>query len=142
MRLWSLSPAYLDSKGLGACWREGLLGMAVLRGETKGYRNHPQISRFPRLYYLNEYLHWIVDEADRRGYKYDRRKLHGNRRGKLKMKVTAGQLDYEMAHLLKKLKVRDPMRYSAIDHTVDVVIPHPMFVVKDGPVELWERIRA
>jgi hypothetical protein len=25
MRLWSIHPKYLDSKGLVACWREGLL---------------------------------------------------------------------------------------------------------------------
>ncbi len=46
MRLWSLHPAYLDSKGLVALWREGLLAKAVLNGQTKGYKNHPQLERF------------------------------------------------------------------------------------------------
>jgi hypothetical protein len=46
MRLWSLHPAYLDSKGLVALWREGLLAKAVLKGQTKGYKNHPQLERF------------------------------------------------------------------------------------------------
>ena len=32
MRLWSLSPRYLDVKGLVAVWREGLLADAVLLG--------------------------------------------------------------------------------------------------------------
>ncbi len=35
MRLWSLHPKYLDSKGLVALWREGLLARAVLKGETE-----------------------------------------------------------------------------------------------------------
>ena len=46
MRLWSIHPKYLDSKGLIACWREGLLAQKVLLGETKGYKNHPQLDRF------------------------------------------------------------------------------------------------
>lgn len=46
MRLWSLHPGYLDAKGLVALWREALLAQAVLAGETKGYRNHPQLERF------------------------------------------------------------------------------------------------
>ena len=46
MRLWSLHPKYLDSKGLVAVWREGLLALEVLKGNTKGYRSHPQLTRF------------------------------------------------------------------------------------------------
>jgi hypothetical protein len=41
MRLWSLHPKYLDSKGLVALWREALLAKAVLNEKTKGYKNHP-----------------------------------------------------------------------------------------------------
>ena len=46
MRLWSLHPKYMDSKGLVALWREGLLARAVLKGQTNGYINHPQLIRF------------------------------------------------------------------------------------------------
>ncbi|NQT07749.1 hypothetical protein HQ586_01600 [Candidatus Bathyarchaeota archaeon] len=46
MRLWSIHPAYLDWKGLGANWREALLAQAVVQGKTKGWRNHPQLNRF------------------------------------------------------------------------------------------------
>jgi len=45
MRIWSLHPKYLDRLGLLACWRETLLAQKVLRGKTKGYRNHPQLLR-------------------------------------------------------------------------------------------------
>src|SRR5262245_2860442 len=46
MRLWSLHPSLLDRMGLVALWREALLAQAVLLGQTKGYRNHPQLDRF------------------------------------------------------------------------------------------------
>ena len=39
-------PKYLDTKGLVALWREALLAQKVLRGLTKGYRHHPQLTRF------------------------------------------------------------------------------------------------
>ena len=48
MRLWSVHPKYLDSKGLVALWREALLAKQVLEGGTKGYRNHPQLDRFKK----------------------------------------------------------------------------------------------
>ncbi len=64
MRLWTLHPRYLDSQGLVALWRESLLARAVLRGQTRGYRHHPQLARFlahptPR-YAINAYLAAIV----------------------------------------------------------------------------------
>ena len=46
MRLWTLHPRYLDSKGLVAAWREALLAQKVLYGGTRGYRSHPQLFRF------------------------------------------------------------------------------------------------
>ena len=46
MRLWSLHPKYLDPQGLVALWREALLAQAVLRGDTRGYKAHPQLDRF------------------------------------------------------------------------------------------------
>ena len=43
MRLWTVHPKYLDVRGLGALWREALLARAVLRGQTRGYKRHPQL---------------------------------------------------------------------------------------------------
>ncbi|HKX52383.1 MAG TPA: pyrimidine dimer DNA glycosylase/endonuclease V [Nitrosospira sp.] len=37
MRLWTLHPRYLDTKGLVAAWREALLAQKVLSGLTSGY---------------------------------------------------------------------------------------------------------
>ena len=38
MRLWSIHPKYLGTKGLVALWREALLAQKVLQGNTKGYK--------------------------------------------------------------------------------------------------------
>ena len=70
MRLWSLHPRYLDAMGLVAVWREGLLARAVLQGQTRGYRSHPQLARFRGcrrpLAALDTYLAAVCDEAQRR----------------------------------------------------------------------------
>ncbi|MBT8374261.1 MAG: pyrimidine dimer DNA glycosylase/endonuclease V, partial [Deltaproteobacteria bacterium] len=73
VRLWSLHPKYLDSQGLVAQWREGLLAKKVLEGKTVGYKNHPQLERFkkdkdPKMK-INLFLHYICDEALGRGFK-------------------------------------------------------------------------
>ena len=46
MRLWSLHPRHLGRQGLVASWREALLTYRILIGETRGYRNQPQLKRF------------------------------------------------------------------------------------------------
>lgn len=46
MRLWTIHPKYLDTRGLTALWREALLARKVLKGLTIGYRHHPQLERF------------------------------------------------------------------------------------------------
>lgn len=140
MRLWSIHPVYLDSKGLVALWREGLLAQKVLLGRTKGYRNHPQLIRFRRsrnpVGTVASYLRIVVDEADRRGYKFDRSKISKKRyRGTID--VTNGQLDYEFNHLLKKLKSRAPELYIQ-NQTVREIEAHPLLHVVNGGVEEWE----
>ena len=71
MRLWSLHPKYLDPQGLVALWREKLLAQAGLHGQTRGYRNHPQLDRFKNhsapLAAISLYLTAIHAEAEVRG---------------------------------------------------------------------------
>lgn len=144
MRLWSIDPTYLDAKGLVALWREGLLAKNVLEGKTKGYKNHPQLQRFKEssdpIYYINEYLHFVADEADKRGYSFNRSKLISSTNiTSVKIKVTNGQIDYEFKHLLKKLKVRDLDQFSKIQKTKKIQI-HPLFKKVRGDIEDWEVI--
>jgi hypothetical protein len=142
MRLWSIHPSHLDSKGLVALWREGLLAKHVLEGKTKGYKNHPQLERFKSakhpVHAIHTYLAAVADEATKRGYSFDATKI--NPRAKApKMRVTHGQMAYETAHLKKKLAVRDPKRRAALLKAPRVKA-HPLFKIVPGTVAPWEKI--
>lgn len=141
MRIWTLHPQYLDPQGLVALWRESLLARAVLRGETKGYRHHPQLQRFqqqaaPRSA-INCYLAGILTEAQARGYSFDASKV-GPIRARARISATQGQLQYEWQHLLQKLRVRSPAQYQRHRAVTDP-LPHPMFRIVAGPIASWER---
>jgi hypothetical protein len=142
MRLWSLHPSYLDSKGLVALWREGLLALAVLEGRTRGYRHHPQLTRFrgekSPADTMKRYLWFVYLESISRGYHFDPAKI-GNRKKCSALHVTTGQLRFELEHLKKKLQKRDPARHATIDQ-VKLPKPHPLFVRVAGPVEPWEKV--
>ena len=142
MRLWSISPSYLDPVGLVAVWREGLLAQKVLQGLTKGYRNHPQLIRFrqspnPTLY-VGTYLYHIYLEALNRRYTFDHRKINAYDLGLEKLPIREGQLTYEFNHLLKKLKRRNLEDYRRL-RGVSVILPHPIFKTIPGDVEDWEK---
>ncbi len=142
MRLWSIHPDYLDTRGLVALWREGLLAQNVLLGKTRGYKNHPQLNRFMNardpVAAIASYLTSVADEADRRGYHFNRRKIL-NKRMKGKMLVTSGQVKYEFDHLLRKLRKRRPDLYRQLK-TVNRIKVHPLFGKVTGNVEDWEKI--
>jgi hypothetical protein len=141
MRLWSLHPKYLDARGLVALWREGLLAQAVLRGRTRGYRQHPQLTRFKRhprpLAALSSYLQGVYCEAERRGYAFDRSKLRAVKK-KLVIPVSSGQMRHEWRHLMRKLKRRSPPLYRSCSR-LGRPRAHPLFRVRPGPVEPWEK---
>ncbi|WP_314604193.1 pyrimidine dimer DNA glycosylase/endonuclease V [Rothia mucilaginosa] len=142
MRIWSLHPSLLDRRALVACWRETLLAQKVLRGLTRGYTNHPQLIRFrahPQpLEAVAAYLSGLADEADARGYSFNRALIgagedstNENSAGKngtsnngtgkncadkaedpyasvARIPVSLGQLEYELAFLRHKVAGRDP----------------------------------
>ena len=143
MRLWTLHPRYLDARGLVALWREALLAQEVLRGNTKGYQHHPQLARFRTARdpsaAIASYLRGVFEEAQRRGYAFDARKIPRLRRSRA-MKETRGQLLYEWKHLQEKLKVRDLARYKEC-RSLKVPAPHPLFRIVAGDVQPWERVR-
>ena len=142
MRLWSLHPKYLDSKGLVALWREGLLAKAVLEGKTKGYKNHPQLERFKShskpVKAINNYLYCVVLEAEERGYNFDKTKVKSFKLEE-NILVTDKQVKYEFNHLLKKLKKRDKDKHKEISN-LKKIEPHPIIKIKAGPVEKWEKV--
>ena len=141
MRLWSLHPRYLDPQGLVALWREALLAKAVLRGETRGYTQHPQLQRFkehpfPRSA-INSYLASVHAEATSRGYSFDKTKI-GSIRSLQIIPVSTGQLAFEWQHLQNKLSVRSPV---VLAKWQGLLTPecHPLFQQQHGPVAMWER---
>lgn len=140
MRLWSVHPMYLDSAAMVACWREGLLARKVLLGETRGYRNHPQLIRFRAtanpVAAIDTYLNAVCDEAVMRGYSFDRTKI-GEADTNLQLLVTDKQLAYEFQHLLNKLKKRQPALYAKLAN-IKYITPHPLFNIIKGDIEVWE----
>ncbi len=141
MRIWSLHPKYLDTKGLVALWREALLAKHVLLGKTKGYRNHPQLIRFRQardpLAAINRYLAEVHAEATRRGFSFQQEKFDASR-SRFRIPVSQDQVAYEFKHLMNKLRIRDKERYEELKmiHEYEV---HPLFSLCEGKIATWEK---
>lgn len=140
MRLWSLHPRYLDTTGLVALWREALLAQAVLNGQTRGYRHHPQLRRFRECadpqQTIAAYLWPVHTEAVRRGYRFDAGKICGCETSPT-LPVSDGQLAYEWQHLIGKLRTRAAAWLDRLgcDPAPE---PHPLFTVVPGDIARWE----
>ena len=141
MRLWSLHPEQLDRVGLVACWRESLLAQNVLAGNTRGYRNHPQLTRFRGTAHplgaMGAYLSALQQEATARGYRFDATKIREPEPSSAPLTVTDGQLAFEWDHLGRKLAERDSERWE--EWRVAEPQPHPLFRIVSGDIESWER---
>ena len=144
MRLWSLHPRYLDCKGLVALWREALLAQKVLLGETKGYKYHPQLVRFREqadpLAAIGTYLFYVYQEGKERGYNFNQNKILSAGVEISSIPVKMGQLVFEKAHLLEKLKVRAPEKASQLEK-IGEIDAHPLFSIVPGGKERWEKIK-
>ena len=143
MRLWTLHPRYLDSRGLVALWREALLAQAVIAGKTRGYTHHPQLLRFlespsPQAA-IAVYLRAVYVEACERGYRFDPTKIAAAGAADLILAL-CGQLDYEWAHLQAKLQVRAPS-WLARHASTSRPESHPLFLVVPGGISAWEVTR-
>ncbi len=136
-----MHPKYLDAKGLVALWREALLAKNVLKGNTKGYRNHPQLIRFKESHHpikcIHYYLQVIWEEARERNYLFNPEKFIPENKTD-KIPVTKGQLQYEFLSLMSKLKNRDIQRYKAHKDVIKADI-HPLFYLTEGEIEHWEK---
>ena len=175
MRIWSLHPCLLDRRALVACWRETLLAQKVLRGLTRGYTNHPQLIRFrahPQpLEAVAAYLSGLADEADARGYSFNRALIGAgedstgkNSSGKndtdkngadkaedpyasvAPIPVHLGQLEYELAFLQHKVAGRDPEWEHRLSERLAArgtlaACAHPLFEVVPGAIEPWEKTK-
>ncbi|WP_314706486.1 pyrimidine dimer DNA glycosylase/endonuclease V [Rothia mucilaginosa] len=172
MRIWSLHPSLLDRRALVACWRETLLAQKVLRGLTRGYTNHPQLIRFrahPQpLEAVAAYLSGLADEADARGYSFNRALIGAGEDGAGEstdkadkngadkaenpyasvtlIPVPLGQLEYELAFLRHKVAGRDPEWERQLSERLAArgelaACAHPLFEVVPGAIEPWEKTK-
>ena len=141
MRVWTLHPKYLDRQGLLALWRETLLAQKVLLGETKGYRNHPQLTRFRAcadpVAAIGAYLREVAREAESRGYRFEISKIVSADECEL-IEETDGQLRYEWKHLKTKLATRSPDVYKRI-RGVETPEHHSLFMIVKGGIRDWEK---
>ncbi|WP_308465136.1 pyrimidine dimer DNA glycosylase/endonuclease V [Rathayibacter soli] len=145
MRLWSVHPRYFDRQALAACWREGLLAQAVLADRTRGYQRHPQLERF-RAHSspsraIGAFLCGIADEADTRGYTFNRAKILEVDDALEPIPVTVGQLAYEWAHLMSKLTVRSPAVAAEWEQT-RLPESHVLFTLIEGSIASWEHPKS
>lgn len=103
---------------------------------------HPQLIRFRAhpspVAAVNRYLFELYNEAIKRGYAFDKKKI-GRTRSNRKIPVTRGQAEYELSHLKRKLRKRDRIKYLEI-RTVKTPALHPLFKMVKGGIETWERI--
>jgi hypothetical protein len=137
---------YLDSQGLNAVWREGLLAQSVLQSKTKGWKNHPQLERFKNtinaMAAIGYYLLKIFEESQQRTYHYNYSKIVMPANTIPKIPITTGQLDYEYELLKARVKHRSPTKYHELIHlhrSDPHPEPHPLFVMVKGEVETWEK---
>ena len=141
MRLWSIHPRHLDSRGLVALWREGLLAQAVLKQATKGYRHHPQLLRFrvqsSPVSFIAEYLKGVHAESVERGFRFDADKIARDGTAN-QIDVPEGQIDFEWRHLKRKLEARD-REWLGVQAASSAPGIHPLFRVVPGGVAGWER---
>jgi len=142
LRLWSIHPRYLDWMGLGALWRESLLAQTVLAGETRGWRNHPQLGRFKdhpeSMDAIGFYLLKIREEAGFRGYSYDGSKIRRPVNRVALTSITTGQLLHEFSLLLERTRLRTPAWHEMLRKVYDLPKAHPLFEVVEGDVGGWE----
>ncbi|MEM2890839.1 MAG: pyrimidine dimer DNA glycosylase/endonuclease V [Candidatus Hadarchaeum sp.] len=130
MRLWTVSPKYLDTKGLLALWREALLAQQVLRGRTRGWKNHPQLDRFKAhpdpVSAIGFYLHFIHLEGKNRGYRFNEEKIYRRPRRVPTITVSRKWLEEELKQLKRKLRKRDRSKYRALLRANKIEL-HPIF---------------
>ena len=116
-----------------------MLAQKVLAGKTRGYRHHPQLIRFQSqsrpLDSIGAFLRGLLDEAHRRGYRFDATKILSTKPVR-RLAETEGQLLFEWEHLRSKLRVRSPLIFRH-HQTIPRPEPHPLFRLVPGGGRDW-----
>lgn len=165
MRLWSISPSFLDRMGLLGLWREALQAQRIIIGDPpyKGpYANHPQLERFKNhedpVKAITYYLKQVHSEGLRRGYDFKRDLIKNT----VDIYTSAiwiprGQVNYEIRLLLHKLDSRDKAKKMEVIRALEGLEPwegfppirsrwnetNPLFTVDSTILTpaTWERVK-
>lgn len=142
----SISPESLDRQDLVSLWRESLLARKAIEKKNKDYENQPQLRRhkdsFNPLTNINYYLSSVHEEAQKRGYDVDAKKIALLKNKMKDTKVSNGQVNYEFKHILKKLEDRDYGEFSKIKEAgMGSIKTNKTFKVVQGNVESWEKAK-
>ena len=87
---------------------------------------------------VNNYLKGVWEESNKRNFKFNAQKI-GSVRSSGKISVSTGQVQFEVIHLLKKLKERDKVKYNILRNRAKIET-HPLFRKTAGRIEDWEKI--
>ena len=73
-----------------------------------------------------------------RGYRFDATKINLEKIPQ-NIPTTFGQMEFELRHLLAKLKKRSKHDYENLIE-IDDIEPHPLFQITHGEIEDWEYV--
>ena len=141
MRLWSLHPKHLDSRGLVALWREGLLARQCCRTKREDIGNLLSWSgsaRSPQQFPLSPNISMpCLPNRSSGDTGSTPARLHLMVRvGRIDM--PRGQIDFEWRHLMRKLEMRAP-EWRELQFATSKPLVHPLFRMTPGGVADWER---
>lgn len=83
------------------------------------------------------FLTGLADEAERRGYHFDTRKILQSEIVD-KIEETDGQLLFEWVQLQEKLEKRAPIPHRQFSDIIKPE-PHPLFHIVSGGIRYWEK---
>lgn len=144
-RIWSIHPKYLDNKGLGAQWREGLHGLRLLIAldYKNPYYHHSALNRFREgdgYQALANILWETYHEATRRGLTYQPELIPIPHQLTTLVPLNYGQLYMEWNLLRYKLFLRD---IPALERIADINNPETCPGVFSPyhlmTIEAWEK---
>ncbi len=119
-----------------------MLAQKVLCNKTKGYKKHPQLERFKQhskpLEAIGFYLYNVYKEGRKRGYSFKKDKIIRINKSVKPIKVSQGQISFEVNHLATKLKKRDMKSFNIILEIKKIKL-HPLFISTKGVIESWEK---
>ena len=87
---------------------------------------------------IGYYLLKIYEESVNRNYMFNKNKIINTNVNPAKIQITSNQIEYEYKLLMERLKKRSPIKYNENLGKNEIIFSHPLFVIVEGDIELWE----